>query len=147
MIRVVLDTNIVVSAMLSSGGFPEAIFNLAIDRVIQLYISEPILAEYEEVLNRPRLKIHPDKVANALVRIREAGTPVSPTTPVTAASDPDDNIFLECAVAAEAHYLVTGNWADFPDKWASALILTPRQFLEVITDAQRGDPPNNPAVS
>jgi putative PIN family toxin of toxin-antitoxin system len=52
-IRVVLDTNVVVSALLCSGGFPEAVFNLAMDREIQLRISAPILAEYEEVLHRP----------------------------------------------------------------------------------------------
>ena len=125
MIRVVIDTNVVVSAMLRSGGFPEAIFNLAIDRVIHLHISEPVMAEYEEVLHRPRLDIHPEKVANALTRIREAGTMVTPTTPVTAASDHDDNIFLECAEAAEAQYLVTGNKVDFPETWATARIVTP----------------------
>lgn len=81
MIRVVLDTNIVVSAMLRSGGLPEAVFNLAINRIIQLYISEPVLAEYEEVLRRPRLDIHPDKVTNALTRIREAGMLVNPARP------------------------------------------------------------------
>ena len=141
MIRVVLDTNIVVSAMLRSGGFPEAIFNLAVDRVIQFYISEPVMAEYEEVLRRPRLDIHPDKVANALRRIRESAVLVTPTAVVTAAHDPDDNIFLECAEAAEAEYLVTGNQRDFPEMWATARIVTPRQFLEVIADAKgSGDP-------
>jgi putative PIN family toxin of toxin-antitoxin system len=93
MIRVVLDTNIVVSALLRSGGLPEAVFNLAMKRSIQVYISEPILAEYEEVLRRPRLDIQPDKVTKALARIREAGVLVTPATPVSAASDPDDNIF------------------------------------------------------
>jgi len=57
MIRVVLDTNVVVSANLRAGGLPEAVFNLAIDSVIQLGVSEPVLAEYEEVLNRARLAI------------------------------------------------------------------------------------------
>jgi len=52
MIRVVLDTNIVISATLRAGGLPEAIFNLAIAGVIQLCVSEVILAEYEEVLRR-----------------------------------------------------------------------------------------------
>ena len=55
------------------------------------------MAEYEEVSRRPRLKIHSAKVKIALTRIREAGLLVTPTMPVTAASDPDDNIFLECA--------------------------------------------------
>ena len=140
MIRVVLDTNIIVSALLRSGGFPEAIFSLGINRVIQLYVSEPILAEYEEVLRRPRLEMHPDKVLNAMNRIREAAILVNPTTAVTAASDPDDNIFLECAEAAGAHYLVTGNHNDFPETWAGTYIVTPREFLEVITDTHREEP-------
>lgn len=141
MIRVVLDTKIVVSAMLRSGGFPEAIFNLAVDRVIQLYISEPVFAEYAEVLRRPRLDIHPDKVTYALKRIRESAVLVNPTALVMAAHDPDDNIFLECAEAPAAEYLVTGNQVDFPETWATARIVTPRQFLEVIADAKGGGPP------
>ncbi|MFN0103304.1 MAG: putative toxin-antitoxin system toxin component, PIN family [Bryobacteraceae bacterium] len=102
MIRVVIDTNIVVSAMLRSGGLPEAVFNLAIDgRRVQMYFSTPVLAKYEDVLRRSRLGIHPGKVTHALAKIREAGLIVTPTVPATAASDPDDNIFLECAQAAE----------------------------------------------
>jgi uncharacterized protein len=132
MIRVVLDTNIVVSALLRSGGLPEAVFNLAVDRSVQLYISQPILAEYEEVLRRPRLDIHSDKVTNALTRIREAGLLITPTTPVTAAGDPDDNIFLECAQAASAGYLVTGNRRDFPDEWAGTKVVTAREFLAIV---------------
>lgn len=51
MIRVVLDTNIVVSAVLKAGSLPEAVFNMAVGGVIELCVSEPILAEYEEVLS------------------------------------------------------------------------------------------------
>ena len=61
MIRVVLDTNIVISAAISAGGLPEAVFNLAINGVIQLCLSEAILVEYEEVLRRARLDIHPER--------------------------------------------------------------------------------------
>jgi putative PIN family toxin of toxin-antitoxin system len=132
MIRVVLDTNIVVSALLRSGGLPEAVFNLAVDCNVQLYISELIMAEYEDVLRRPRLDIHPDKVTKALARIREAGLLVTPTSSVTAASDPDDNIFLECAQAASAGYLVTGNRRDFPDEWAGTKVVTAREFLAIV---------------
>jgi|ERR1700694_5241960 len=138
MIRVVLDTNIVVSAMLRTGGFPEAALSLAVNRILQLCISEPILAEYQEVLNRSKLGIDPQKAATALARIREAGLLVSPCVPVKACTDPDDNIFLECAEAAEANFLVTGNTAHFPDVWAKTTIVTPREFLEMILDTQRG---------
>ena len=102
-----------------------------------MYCSEPVMAEYEEVLRRPRLDIQPDKVTNALARIRETGLVVTPTVSVTAARDPDDNIFLECAQSAEAEYLVTGNLKDFPRVWLTTRIVTAREFMEVITDAQR----------
>ena len=90
MIRVVLDTNIVVSANLRAGGLPEAVFNLAINGAIQLCISEPVLAEYEEVLSRARLAIPREKVATALARIREKGSLVTVTVSVDAAACPDD---------------------------------------------------------
>ncbi len=100
MIRVVIDTNVVVSAMLRGGGLPETVFNLAIGGEVQFLATAPILAEYEEVLRRPRLGIDPDKIAEAMARIRATVSLVTPGGRVTAASDPDDNIFLECAGGA-----------------------------------------------
>jgi putative PIN family toxin of toxin-antitoxin system len=72
MIRVVLDTNIVISALLRSGGLPHAVFNLAVHGIVQLCISEPVLAEYEEAARRPRLKITASKVKIAMAQIRRA---------------------------------------------------------------------------
>ena len=135
MIRVVLDTNVIVSALLRSGGLPEAMFNLAMASEIQACVSDPILAEYEEVLRRPRLAIHPHKVAVAVARIRAATMLVLPTARVTAATDPDDNSFLECAEEASADYLVTGNRRHFPERWRETWVVTPRQFMEGRTGA------------
>ncbi|MBZ5620426.1 MAG: putative toxin-antitoxin system toxin component, PIN family [Acidobacteriia bacterium] len=143
MIRVVLDTNIVVSAMLRAGGLPEAVFNLAIDGVIQLCVSEPILAEYEEVLGRARLAIPPEKVAHALARIREKSslvTDIVRVDPAACPDDPDDLIFLECAETAGADYLVTGNRKHYPDEWKKTKIVTVRQFWETVADLQTDDP-------
>jgi predicted nucleic acid-binding protein len=70
MIRVVIDTNILVSALLTSGGLPEAVIDLAISGEVQWFASESVLAEYEEVLKRPRLAIDSVKVADAIARIR-----------------------------------------------------------------------------
>ena len=78
MIRVVLDTNVVVSAMLRSGGLPEAVFNLALGGEAQCYVSLPILVEYEDVLRRPRLAIQPDKINVALDAVRKAAMLVRP---------------------------------------------------------------------
>ncbi len=57
MIRVVIDTHVLVSAFLTSGSFPEAVINLAISGEVQWFASESVLAEYQEVLKRPRLAI------------------------------------------------------------------------------------------
>jgi uncharacterized protein len=135
MIRVVIDPNVLVSALLTSGGLPEAVIDLAISGEVQWFVSESILAEYEDVLKRPRLTIESGKAANAIARIRAIVSLVSPAVHVAAASDPDDNQFLECAEAAQAHYLVTGNIRHFPEVWKETRIVAPREFIDAWTTA------------
>jgi uncharacterized protein len=134
MIRLVLDTNIVVSAILRAGSLPDTILKLGITQSVQLCLSEAIVAEYDEVLRRPRFALQPERVSSAIMNIREAGLLVRPVKRVTAAFDPDDNIFLECAEAADANFLITGNLKHFPPRWASTQIVTPRRFLEVLSE-------------
>jgi putative PIN family toxin of toxin-antitoxin system len=133
MIRVVIDTNVLVSALLTSGGLPEAVIDLAISGEVQWFASESVLAEYEEVLKRPRLAIDSGKAVDAMTRIRAIVSVVSPSIRVAAASDPDDNQFLECAEAAQANYLVTGNIRHFPEVWKETRIVTPREFIDAWT--------------
>lgn len=135
MIRVVIDTNVLVSALLTSGGLPEAVIDLAISGAVQWFASESVLAEYEVVLKRPRLAIDSRKAADAIARIRAIVSVVSPEVRVAAATDPDDNQFLECAEAAQAHYLVTGNIRHFPEAWKETRIVTPREFIDAWTTA------------
>jgi|SRR5579862_3291834 len=133
MIRVVLDTNILVSALLSPAGSPAQVFLMTlVDPDTRLCISGDIYAEYEEVIRRPRLSRSDSEIEAALRAIREKGFWVRPTEKVRACSDPDDDIFLECAQAAAAHYLVTGNTKDFPATWAGTQIVTARQFLDAV---------------
>ena len=70
MIRVVLDTNVLVSANLSEEGLETLVVSLALNRKIQLHVSEPILQEYERVLRYPRLKFEAKEVARFLARLR-----------------------------------------------------------------------------
>jgi putative PIN family toxin of toxin-antitoxin system len=135
MIRVVIDTNVLVSALLTRGGLPEAVINLAISGEVQWFSSESILAEYEDVLKRPRLAIDSGKSADAMAKIRATVSVVSPAVRVAAASDPDDNQFLECAEAAQAHYVVTGNIRHYPEVWKGTRIVTPREFIDAWTAA------------
>jgi putative PIN family toxin of toxin-antitoxin system len=75
MIRVVIDTNVLVSALLTSGGLPEAVIDLAISGDLLSFASESVLAEYEEVLKRPRLAIDSGKEGKNRI-ITELGMPV-----------------------------------------------------------------------
>jgi len=74
MIRVVLDTNVIVSAVLVPAGNQAAILLLALRGQIAIYVSEPLLAEYEDVLRRPRLKLTPHRIEAALSAIAMSRT-------------------------------------------------------------------------
>jgi putative PIN family toxin of toxin-antitoxin system len=124
MIRTVLDTNVLVSALLQPQGLPARVFLMMVTGTdIQLFVSGEIYAEYEEVVQRPRFKRSESEITGALRAIREQGFWIKPSKKVHICSDPDDNIFLECADAAQAHYLVTGNLKDFPSTWAGTRIV------------------------
>jgi uncharacterized protein len=114
---------------------PEAVINLAVSGEVQWFASESVLAEYEDALKRPRLAIDAVKAADAMARIRAIVSMVSPVVRVVAARDPDDNQFLECAEAAQVHYLVTGNIRHFAEFWKDTRILTPREFIDAWTTA------------
>src|ERR1700733_6567478 len=133
MIRVVIDTNVVVSAALNEGSLPAAILSLAIDKNILMFVSAPVLAEYEGVLNRPHLKLSDKRVKALLADIRSSSELVQPTRIVARIkTDESDNRFLECAQAAIAHYLVTGNIKHFPKTFEQTTIVTPKQFTDLV---------------
>ena len=137
MIRVVLDTNIVVSAYLNQEGFPFLILQLALAGMVRMFTSEAVLAEYAELLNRKSFPLDRKRATVLLRNIRVASRTVKPSGPLFETSDPDDNIFLECAQAAKAHYLVTGNIAHFPRRWKYTEVVTPRMFINVWKDLYR----------
>ena len=138
MIRVVIDTNIFISALLKPRGLPAEILiaGLTGERV-RLCVSAEIYSEYEEVIRRPRFQRSEREIADALRAIREQGHWVKPSQKVRVCSDPDDDVFLECAQAALAHFLVTGNLKHFPHSWADVKIVTARQFLEALAKVQQ----------
>src|SRR5579863_3641708 len=130
MIRVVIDTNVLVSALLHASSLPEAVINLAVSGKVQWVASEPILAEYAEVPKRPRLDIDSAKAADAMEKIRASISRVVPSVRIHATNDPDDNMFLECAEAGDVDYIVTGNIRHFPAIWQKTRIVTPREFID-----------------
>ncbi len=136
--KVVLDTNVVVSALLSERGNEALVLDLCLAQKLQLYVSKDILTEYEEVLKRPRFKIDPKHVAAVMQLIRKAAKIVKPIHALAVCTDEDDNRFLECTEAAAADYLVTGNLRHFPKQHEKTRVLNARSFIEIITpDLQR----------
>jgi len=130
--RVVLDTNIVVSAAITSRGAPGAILDLIAAHSLILCVSQPILAEYEGVLLRPRLRLDPERIHWLLDLARQEGVFITPTHTLQESPDETDNRFLECAEAASADYLVTGNIKHFPREFRTTRIVTPAQFLALL---------------
>lgn len=130
-LRLVLDTNIVVSAALKPSGLQRTVFLLAISKPAKLYVSRAILSEYADVLARPALEIRRGAKLQILDLVRNRSILVTPRIRLAVTSDPDDNIFLECADIARADYLVTGNRRHFPQYWKSTKIVSAREFIDL----------------
>ncbi len=137
MIRIVLDTNVIVSALVF-GGVPRAVLEIAEAGQCELFYSEPIQNEVRRILA--------EKFAWPTVRLQEVlpvvwtmGELVVPIVPVLAvADDPDDDRILECAVAARASFIVSGDRHLLALRsYQSISIVTPRKFLETYLQNQR----------
>jgi len=125
----VIDTNVLVSAALSGGGTCDKILRAAIKGQIRLAWSAPILAEYREVLLRPKFGFSPQVVASLLTAFGPTDQ-VSPTK-APPLPDPDDEIFLAAALATTDRILVTGNRAHFPaEACAPVQIFSPAEALQ-----------------
>ena len=131
-LRLVIDTNVVVSAALKPEGLQRTVVLLAMTKPALWYVSDAIVSEYAMVLARPELKIRRNLRHQLLQLIKNHTRVVSPSRLAQVTSDPADNIFVECADAARADYLVTGNQRHFPKFWKTTKIITSREFLSVI---------------
>jgi putative PIN family toxin of toxin-antitoxin system len=132
-LRLVIDTNVLVSAALKPDGLQRTTFLLAITKPGRLYVSPPVLEEYAEVLSRPELSIRRGLRLQLLQLIKNQGHLVTPSRHIEVTSDPDDNVFVECADAARADFLVTGNRKHFPAYWKNTKIVTPREFVSLVS--------------
>ena len=130
-LRLVIDTNVLVSAAIKPAGLQRTVFLIAISKPARLYVSLPVLQEYSEVLARPELRVRKGLRLQLLQLIKNHSHTVVPTRQLEATTDPDDNIFLECADAARADYLVTGNPKHFPRFWKKTKVVTPREFVSL----------------
>ena len=131
-LRLVIDTNVVVSAALKPEGLQRTVLLLAISKPARLYVSDAVLAEYRDVLARPELKIRKGLRQQLLQLIKAYAYSVRPARPLLVTLDPEDNKFLECADAARADYLVTGNQRHFPKFWKKTKVISSREFISIV---------------
>jgi len=131
-LRLVIDTNVLVSAVLKPEGLQRTVFLLATTKPARWYVTDPIMEEYAAVLARPELKIRRSLRLQFVQLIKNHTYSVTPPQLPQLTIDPDDNIFLECADAARADYLVTGNQRHFPRFWKKTKIIHSREFLDIV---------------
>ncbi len=130
---VVIDTNVLVSGLLNGAGKPGKIIDLALENCFRLAYDDRILGEYEDVLARPELHIHPARAKAIIAHLEltgqrfDAGAMSSEGFP-----DPGDLPFAEVFITANAQALVTGNLRHFSPLVEKGLaIYTPARFIEL----------------
>lgn len=136
--RIVLDTNVVISAGLTPGGNEARVVALAVRGIYQLCVSDELEAEYREVSQRARFGKHRQHMASVVDDVLACALRVEVGRKPELCRDPDDNIVLGCALSAAADHLITGNLADFPTDLQTPEITSAARFLaSVQTDRER----------
>ncbi len=131
--KVVLDTNVLVSGFLSPKGPPGDILRLLETGFLVPCLSDAILAEYRDVLSRPHFGISKAAVDLLLEDMETVGLRVVTVPLPQRLPDSDDEAFLEVTIAARADFLVTGNLRDFPAPLRQGIaVVSPREFLEAL---------------
>lgn len=130
--NVVLDTNVLVSGLMTQGGACAIILDLLVDGRFTAVFDGRIMDEYRRVCAKPQLHLDANAVHDFIRFMNDVAERVTATPLRADIPDPDDLPFLEVAVEAHA-ILVTGNRKHFPQEPVTAVrVLTPREFLEIL---------------
>jgi uncharacterized protein len=128
--NIVLDTNVLVAGLLSPFGACGEIVLMVSSGEITLSFNSRTIAEYDEVLRRPKFSFEAEKITALLDYIAHRGQTVATSPLANSLPDPDDETFLETTMASQAACLVTGNQNHFPAELCHGIIIySPRQFL------------------
>lgn len=130
--KIVIDTNILVSALIQRSYPYHIVVDVFSNDKIQLCLSEELFAEYFNVLNRKKFSKYPDFIANAqtlLVDIEKIAVKFYPAVRLKIIHDADDNKLLELAETCHADFLITGNTNDFTmHEYKGTKIVTPKEY-------------------
>jgi uncharacterized protein len=136
--RVVIDTNVIVSALLSPIGAPAQLLTYLEQEAFVLLVSEPILAEYQRALNYAKLRalhgMSREAIAEMIDDLRATAAWVEPSEHLDVVQqDRDDNKFFECAVAGDATYIVSGDAkVQAVGAFRGIAVVSPSLFLEIL---------------
>jgi putative PIN family toxin of toxin-antitoxin system len=135
MIRLVIDTNVFVSALISTRSIPALLLDEA-GKKYSLFISKQILSEVEDVISREKFGFTKQKISSALEAILSFSEIIDPEIKVDVIkSDPDDNKILECAIACGASYIVSGDSHLLElREYGSIKIINPKTALELLNN-------------
>ena len=128
--KLVIDTNIIVSGLLTPYGNSAEILRLFANGKLTIYYDSRILTEYYEVLNRPKFNFNKEKISTILKEIELSGELIIGIPIKESLPDPDDNMFLEVALAGKVECIVTGNLNHFPQNSCFGIpIFSPSEFV------------------
>ena len=134
-IFVVLDTNVLVSALLTQNGNAAKVLEHALSRNVVPVLNDEIIYEYEDVLTRDKFDFPMRQVEKLIKDLSDCGIILNRTATDDLVKDPKDVVFYEVTLTAKEHhdaFLVTGNIKDFPVK---PFVVTPREMLDIIESA------------
>jgi len=133
-LRLVIDTNILISGLMSVNSLPQQVFDYATSQAI-LLISNEVQSEIENVISRPKLQkyITLEQRNKFLTELSQQVERVTINQQIRACPDPKDDKFLELAVCGEADYIITGD-ADLLDlhPFQNVSIIKAASFLTVV---------------
>ena len=130
---VVLDTNVIVSGFLNPHGAPGRLVQMAASGSLELVYDPRIVAEYREVLSRDSFGLDAGAVGDFLEQVQARGGLVACRPLPVPLPDPDDEPFLEAAIAAGCVPLVTGNTRHFPASARQDVqVLSPAEMIEAL---------------
>jgi len=138
--RVVLDTNVLLSALVFPGSKPDEVLAFVRRGEVELFLSPFILAELERILFE-KFRFTARQTADRVAAIRRMATIIEPTARVVlVVTKDDDNRILECALAVRVDYLVTGDKEHLLPLRSidTTVIITPAAFLDRWRGAEQG---------
>ena len=133
-ICVVLDTNVLVAALITSNPMsPTAqIIGFLYKGILRPLYNDKIIEEYQDVLNRKHFNFNPETVKELIYTVRALGLNIKETVKTDEIfPDPDDIVFYEVRMSVDDSYLVTGNQKHFPVK---PFVVTPSQMVEILKE-------------